>query len=299
MNVDVATTAVDQTVRRAAVLGSPIKHSLSPVLHGAAYQALDLHDWHYDKIECDEPGLPRLVDGMGPEWAGLSLTKPLKRVALTVADEVSPLARAVGAANTLVFPAAGPAGGRRAHNTDVPGMVAALQEAGLTRIEQAVILGAGGTAQSALAAVRELGHQSPIVLVRDLARTGELRETAERLQMRPTISDGLFTEPLPAADLVISTLPGGAADPLSSTRWRPGSTVLDVVYAPWPTPFARSALAAGCPVVSGLTLLLYQAVAQVELMTGHPGPVEAMRTALVAAVAARQGCTSSRGRFPD
>jgi shikimate dehydrogenase len=289
MNVDVAATAAGQRVRRAAVLGSPIKHSLSPVLHGAAYQALDLRGWHYGKIECDEPGLPRLVDGMGPEWVGLSLTMPLKRVALAVADEVSPLARAIGAANTLVFPAAGPAGGRQAHNTDVAGMVAALQEAGLTRIEQAVILGAGGTAQSALAAVRELGHQSPIVLVRNLARTGELRETAERLGMRPTISGGLLAGPLPAADLVISTLPGGAADPLSATRWKPDTVVLDVVYAPWPTPFAGSALAAGCPVVSGLTVLLYQAVAQVELMTGHPGPVEAMRTALVAAVAARQG----------
>ena len=289
MNVDVAANAAGQTVRRAAVLGSPIKHSLSPVLHGAAYRALDLHGWHYDKIECDEPGLARLVDGMGPEWVGLSLTMPLKRVALAVADEVSPLARAVGAANTLVFPAAGPAGGSQAHNTDVAGLVAALQEAGLARTEQAVILGAGGTAQSALAAVRELGHQSPIVLVRNLARTGELRETAERLGMRPTISGGLFAGPLPAANLVISTLPGGAADPLSATRWKPNTVVLDVVYAPWPTPFAGSALAAGCPVVSGLTVLLYQAVAQVELMTGHPGPVEAMRTALVAAVAARQG----------
>ena len=286
MNVDVTTTSVDQAVRRAAVLGSPIQHSLSPVLHGAAYRALDLHGWHYDKIECDEPGLPRLVDSMGPEWAGLSLTMPLKRVVMTVADEVSPLAEAVGAANTLVF---SPGGGTRADNTDVAGMVSALREAGLTRVEQAVILGAGGTAQSALAAVRELGHQSPIILVRNLARTSELRETAERLGMRPTISDGLFTEPLPAADLVISTLPGGAADPLSATRWKPDTMVLDVVYAPWPTSFAGSALAAGCPVVSGLTVLLYQAVAQVELMTGHPGPVEAMRTALVAAVAARQG----------
>jgi shikimate dehydrogenase len=286
MNVDVTTTSVDQAVRRAAVLGSPIQHSLSPVLHGAAYRALDLHGWHYDKIECDEPGLPRLVDSMGPEWAGLSLTMPLKRVVMTVADEVSPLAEAVGAANTLVF---SPGGGTRADNTDVAGMVSALREAGLTRVEQSVILGAGGTAQSALAAVRELGHQSPIILVRNLARTSELRETAERLGMRPTISDGLFTEPLPAADLVISTLPGGAADPLSATRWKPDTMVLDVVYAPWPTSFAGSALAAGCPVVSGLTVLLYQAVAQVELMTGHPGPVEAMRTALVAAVAARQG----------
>ena len=187
MNVDVATTAVDQTVRRAAVLGSPIKHSLSPVLHGAAYRALDLHGWHYDKIECDESGLPGLVDSMGPEWAGLSLTMPLKRVALTVADEVSPLAEAVGAANTLVFPAAGPAGGRQAHNTDVAGMVAALKEAGLTRVEQAVILGAGGTAQSALATVRELGHQSPIVLVRNLAR--DRRVARDRRATRDAADD--------------------------------------------------------------------------------------------------------------
>jgi shikimate dehydrogenase len=287
--VDVTTTAADQRARRAAVLGSPIEHSLSPILHGAAYRALDLQGWHYDKIECDEAGLPRLVDSMGPEWAGLSLTMPLKRVALTVADEVSPLAGAVGAANTLVFPPDGPAGGRLADNTDVAGMISALREAGLAQVEQAVILGAGGTAQAALAAVRELGHQSPIVLVRNLARTSELRETAERLGMQPVISDGLLTEPLPAADLVISTLPGGAADPLTTTRWKPDTVVLDVVYAPWPTPFAGSALAAGCTVVSGLTVLLYQAVAQVELMTGHPGPVEAMRTALVAAVAARQG----------
>ena len=283
--MDGTATAVDRMVRRAAVLGSPIEHSLSPVLHGAAYQALDLRGWHYDKIECDEPGLSRLVDSMGPEWAGLSLTMPLKRVVMTVADEVSPLAEAVGAANTLVF---SPAGGKRADNTDVAGMVSALREVGLARVEQAVILGAGGTAQAALAAVRELGNQSPTVLVRNLARTGELREIAERLGMRPTISGGLFTEPLPAADLVISTLPGGAADPLSANRWKPDTMVLDVVYAPWPTSFAESALAAGCPVVSGLAVLLYQAVAQVGLMTGYPGPVEAMRKALFAAVAARQ-----------
>jgi shikimate dehydrogenase len=289
MSVDVTPAGADRPARRAAVLGSPIKHSLSPVLHGAAYRALGLRSWHYDMIECDEPGLLPLIAGMGPEWAGLSLTMPLKRVALAVADDVSPLARAVGAANTLVFPPGGPAAGRRADNTDVAGLVAALREAGLSQAKQAVILGAGGAAQSALAAVRELGHQSPVVLVRNPARTGELRSAAERLGMRPAISGRLFGEPLPDADLVISTLPGGAADPLSSTRWNPETTVLDVVYAPWPTPFAGSALAAGCRVVSGLTVLLHQAAAQVELMTGHPGPVEAMRTALAAAVAARQG----------
>ncbi len=285
--MDVTAGEVDRPIRRAAVLGSPVKHSLSPVLHGAAYRTLGLDGWHYGMIECDEAGLPPLIDTMGPEWAGLSLTMPLKRVALAVADEVSPLARAVGAANTLVFPPGGPAEGRRAENTDVAGLVGALREVGLAHVKQAVILGAGGTAQAALAAVRELGHQTPVVLVRNLGRSGELRETAERLGMRPMISGRLFEEPLPDADLVISTLPGGAADPLGATRWDPGTTVVDVVYAPWPTPFAGSALDAGCRVVSGLTVLLHQAVAQVELMTGHPGPVEAMRTALDAAVAAR------------
>jgi shikimate dehydrogenase len=270
--------------RRAAVLGSPIAHSLSPVLHRAAYQALGLRAWHYDRIECDEARLPGLLRGLGPQWAGLSLTMPLKRVALAVAGEVAPLAAAVGAANTLVFSPAGPAGGSRAENTDVAGLVAALRETGLTTVQRPVILGAGGTAQAALAAVRELGHLSPVVLVRDLARTAELRETAERLGMRPVISGALFEPPLPAADLVISTLPAGAADPLRSTRWQPGTTVLDVVYASWPTPLARSALAAGCPVASGLAMLLHQAAAQVELMTGQPGPVGAMRAALDAAV---------------
>src|SRR5260370_28278831 len=149
MNVEVTTTAVEQTVRRQALLGSPIKHSVSPVLHGAAYQALDLHGWQYDMTECEEPGLPRLVDRMGPEWAGLSLTMPLKRVALTVADEVSPLAEAVGAANTLVFPPAGPAGGRRAEHTAGAGRGAAARRAGLARGARAGGLRAGGAGQRA------------------------------------------------------------------------------------------------------------------------------------------------------
>src|SRR5260370_33641359 len=100
-------------------------------------------------IECDEPGWPPLIDGMGPGWAGLSLTMPLKRVALAVADEVSPLARAVGAANTLVFPPGGPAGGRRAGNTDGGGMGAAPRGAGLAPGEEGGLLRAGGPAPSA------------------------------------------------------------------------------------------------------------------------------------------------------
>jgi shikimate dehydrogenase len=260
---------------RAAVLGSPVAHSRSPELHTAAYRALGLDGWSYERHECDEAALPGFVAGLDTEWAGLSLTMPLKRVALAVADEVSPTAAAIGAANTLVLN-----GGRRfAENTDVLGIVAALGDVR----GRAVVLGAGGTAQAALAALRDMGIDDVTVLVRDLARAGELRATAARLGVAPVIDEALH-EParaaaaLAKADVVISTLPGRAADALSGTGL--GAVVLDVVYAPWPTPFAATAQARGARVVSGLEMLLHQAVAQVELMTGRPGPVEAMRAVL-------------------
>jgi shikimate dehydrogenase len=276
------------------VLGSPVAHSLSPVLHGAAYAALGLDGWRYDAHECDEAGLAGFVAGLDERWAGLSLTMPLKRVALEVADEVSPLAAAAGAANTLVR-----SGGRwRAENTDVAGIVAALQHAGVAAgagtgvYGRAVVLGAGGTAQAALAALRELGIADVTVLVRSTGRAGELRDAATRLGVRPAVRDALadpsrVAAAITGADVVISTLPAGAADALAGPG--PGSVVLDVVYAPWPTPFAEAAAVSGARVVSGLEMLLYQAVDQVELMTGRPGPVEAMREALDAALAARAG----------
>ena len=265
----------------AAVLGSPVAHSLSPVLHNAAYRALGLTDWSYGLHECREPELAGFVDGLGPEWAGLSCTMPLKRVTLEVADEVDALAAAVGAANTLVL-----TGRRTAYNTDVVGIGATLGDIS----GRAVVLGAGGTSQAALAALREAGIEDVTVLVRDLGRTEELRDTAERLAVVPRIVAALAdpaaaSAELEGADVVISTLPPGGADPLVPPG--AGAVVLDVVYAPWPTPFAAAALAAGAGVRSGLEMLLHQAVAQVELMTGKPGPVAAMRTALDAAVALR------------
>lgn len=262
------------------MLGSPVAHSLSPTLHLTAYAALGLTGWSYDRVECDEAGLPGFVSGLGPEWVGLSLTMPLKRVALAVADEVTPLAAAVGAANTLVFSD----GHRTAHNTDVAGIVAALREAGLDRADRATVLGAGGTAQAALAALRSIGVAEPTVVVRDATRAADLLATADRLGVRPVVLGGYPDVPLPDTDVVISTLPPGAASPCPL----PASTVvLDVVYAPWPTPFAAAATDSGCRVVSGLAMLLHQAVAQVGLMTGSTPPVEPLRAALFAEAATR------------
>ncbi|MGH3783560.1 MAG: shikimate dehydrogenase family protein, partial [Pseudonocardiaceae bacterium] len=203
-------------------------------------------------------------------------------VALTVADEVSALAHAVGAANTLLLGQRGEP--RRAENTDVAGILAALREAGVDRVSASVVLGAGGTAQAALAALRELGDITPTVLVRDPDRTADLRAAADRLGVAPVISGGLFDGAVPEAEVVISTLPPGAADTLSRQQWVGRPVVLDVVYTPWPTPLAASATTAGCPTVSGLAVLLHQAVAQCELMTGLSAPTAQMREALDAAV---------------
>ena len=269
----------------AAVLGSPVAHSLSPVLHNAAYAALGLTDWSYGLHECREPELAGFVDGLGPEWAGLSLTMPLKRVTLDVADEVDALAAAIGAANTLVL-----TGRRTAYNTDVVGIGATLGPiSALCRGGRSCSARAAPPSRPSRRCARR-GIDDVTVLVRDLGRTAELRDTAERLGVAPRIVAALAdpasaSAELVGADVVISTLPPGGADALVPPG--AGAVVLDVVYAPWPTPFAAAALAAGAGVRSGLEMLLHQAVAQVELMTGKPGPVAAMRTALDAAVALR------------
>jgi shikimate dehydrogenase len=260
---------------KAAVLGSPIAHSLSPVLHRAAYAALGLDDWTYTAVECDEAGLPAVL--AVPGWTGLSLTMPLKRAVLPLLDRVEPLAVEVGGANTVVFEG----GQRLGYNTDVPGLVAALAAAGVTAPASATILGAGATACAALAALRETGLRTVTIRVRDQGRTGDLRAAASRLGME--IELRALTAETRDGELLISTVPAGAADFYAErpSFHHPGpATVLDVVYDPWPTPLAQAASRSGATVVSGFDLLLHQAAGQVELMTGiKPAPLEAMRAA--------------------
>ncbi|PSK97641.1 shikimate dehydrogenase [Murinocardiopsis flavida] len=270
---------------RAAVLGSPIAHSLSPVLHTAAYAELGM-DWHYERHECDEQGLAvflaRCEREAADPWAGLSLTMPLKRVAMTLADTVDPVAVEVGGANTLVFRG----GSRHAHNTDVDGIVAALREAGIGGVRTAAILGGGATAASALAALRGLGATGDgavTALVRSLDRTGELGAAAERMGAGIAVAEFGGPGGIEAhlgVDLVVSTLPAGAADRFAPAVAKSGVPVLDVVYAPWPTSLGAAVTAAGGTVVGGFPMLLHQAARQVELMTGvEHAPVAAMRRA--------------------
>lgn len=283
-------------MRRAAVLGSPVAHSLSPALHAAAYRSLGLDDWSYEAVEVREADLPAFLDGLDHSWAGLSLTMPLKRAVLPLLDEVSPLAGRLGVVNTVTFgPAVGDAGSdprwtdpglrtRRGDNTDVAGIVEAVGEVlragGPLGPGGLVLLGAGATALSALAAARELGLGAATALVRDPARARDLVALGERI--------GVPVRTAPLADasraaegaaLVVSTLPAGAADEVRPAP-APGALLLDVVYDPWPTALAARWERDGGVVVPGSRMLLHQAVAQVVLMTGRTPDLAAMAAAL-------------------
>jgi shikimate dehydrogenase len=262
------------SAHRAAVLGKPIAHSLSPVIHNAGYAAAGLTGWAYTAIECAESELADLVGGLGPEWAGLSLTMPLKEVALKVADDVSPVAVAIGAANTLVRDGQGWA----AENT-----VDALTGAGLVAADEVAVLGAGGTARAAVAAARDLGARVT-VYARRAEAAAALEPVAEALGVELASASWADSARCADADVVISTVPKGGADELADMiTWRPSVVLFDALYDPWPTPLAAAAARAGCRIVSGLDLLLTQAVHQFDLFTGVPAPVDAMRAALVAA----------------
>ncbi|MGV9320853.1 shikimate dehydrogenase [Streptomyces sp. NPDC003660] len=270
--------------RRAAVLGKPIAHSLSPVLHRAAYAELGLHDWSYDRFEVDEAALPGFLEGLGPEWAGLSLTMPLKRAVMPLLDEVGETAASVDAVNTVVFTEDGRTVG---DNTDIPGMVAALREHGIEEVESAAILGAGATASSALAALSRVCAGEVVVYVRSAARAAEMREWGERLDVRVRTADWADAAEALRAPLVIATTPAGTADALATAVPERPATLFDVLYDPWPTELAARWSMFGGAVVGGLDLLVHQAVLQVERMTGRPAPLEAMRHAGERALAAR------------
>ncbi|MGW2289205.1 shikimate dehydrogenase [Streptomyces phaeochromogenes] len=270
---------------RAAVLGSPIAHSLSPVLHRAAYEELGLDDWSYDRFEVDEAALPGFFGKLGPEWAGLSLTMPLKRAVIPLLDEISETASAVEAVNTVVFTEDGR---RLGDNTDVPGMVAALRERGIEQVDSAAILGAGATASSALAALARICTGEVVAYVRSQARAAEMRQWGERLDVEVRTEDWADAEHALRAPLVIATTPAGTTDVLSSVVPERPATLFDVLYDPWPTALAARWSAYGGAVVSGLDLLVHQAVLQVEQMTGRvPAPLDAMRTAGEKALASR------------
>lgn len=269
----------------AAVIGSPIEHSLSPVIHRAAWAQLGIDGWEYHRLEQDTDSLPGFIAGLGADFAGLSVTMPCKQAVMPLLDVIDPLASAVGAVNTVV-PSSGVLAG---FNTDVTGIASAVRRAcsmaGCSAPSSALVLGARATASSALAALGELGITSSTVAARRFGGPGSVVAAASRLGV--TIEQVLWSDAeavdraASSADLVISTLPASAADPLAERlRVREGQILLDVVYSPRDTALRRAFESAGGVVAEGTDMLVFQAGAQVQLMTGRSPDTGVMREAL-------------------
>jgi shikimate dehydrogenase len=258
---------------RCAVLGDPIAHSLSPALHRAGYAAVGL-DWSYDAHRVVAGGLAAFVRSLDVSWRGLSLTMPLKREAMGLASEVSPVAGLAGAANTLLLVD----GSLHADNTDVPGAVAALRARYDGPVRRATILGGGATAASTALALCELGARAITLLVRSPARAADTLGAIDRHGTRPAVTIGSLARDPVDGEVVVSTVPHEAQTADLVDRCASVPVVFDVVYDPWPTPLAASA--ADRVLVTGLDLLLHQAALQFEMFTGLAAPVEAMRAVL-------------------
>lgn len=298
------------TQNQCAVLGKPIRHSLSPILHQAAYRSLGLADtWSYSRYEIDEEHLGAFLSGLDPSWRGLSLTMPLKRTIQPYGIPSNMWARRLAVANTVVFDwnqpgVPGPARQQglpmmRLYNTDVDGIDLAIRHAWIAagkrqsheRGLHALVIGNGNTAMSAIAALSQLSVpggatvRDVTVAARHPERNGDIVALAGHqhagrlsgigidvniialdhvLQAIGTIAD---------RDIVISTLPSRAADPVANALDEAGvpvhGTLLDVAYDPRPSALNRAWSRAGGLSIGGEDMLLYQAIGQVCLMTGR------------------------------
>ena len=279
-----------------AVLGSPIAHSRSPLIHRAAYAALGL-DWRYTRVRCGEAGLERFLMGRGPEWRGLSLTMPLKEEAFRLAAVADPVAQESGVVNTLVRQSDG---GWAGYNTDVAGLATAMEQAGLDA-SRTIVLGSGATAVSAILAARSLGAEHIDVVARNSAAVGNLVRrfngasdpvTGRAPRVTGTGFDGferLVREGAPTGPhtLVVSALPGPAAAHTEVPAAALRIPLFDVAYDPWPSPFAARWRAAGGEASPGIAMLVEQALVQIRIfVAGEPAIPLAGEAAVRAAVAA-------------
>jgi shikimate dehydrogenase len=254
---------------------------LSPALHHAAYAYLDLN-WVYDRVEVDEHRLADFVAGLDASWRGLSLTMPLKAPVLEL-GEVDQLARLAGAGNTLVLEG----DQRQVYNTDIGGLTWAVRQVTAAPLPRVTILGAGATASAALIAAAQLDAQQVTVVARTPSRAEPLRalslELGVELEIRP------WWARLPDANIAVSTVVSGAVDTIAPSVADSAPLIVDAIYDPWPTVLASAAQGAGCTVVSGLDLLIGQALLQIELMTGRSVPADVLYAALPAEFVAVSG----------
>ncbi len=267
---------------RCAVLGAPIAHSLSPALHRAGYAELGL-DWSYDAHRVPAGALADFVAGLDPTWRGLSVTAPLKREALALADVVTDRARLAGGVNTLLL-----GSGVHGDNTDLPGAVAAVRERYDGPVTVGTVVGGGATAASTGLALAELGATRIRVLARSRERAAEAVRAISAHPAGPAVEVASLDADV-IGEVVVSTVPAAAQDDALIERCGDAAAVFEVLYDPWPTPLAAVAAGRGQALVSGLDLLVHQAALQFTAYTGLPAPLAVMRTAGETALQERAG----------
>lgn len=272
-----------------AVLGSPIAHSKSPIIHQAAYRVLS-EDWAYSRFEVAKGGLKRFVENDGILHDGFSVTMPLKENAFQFATTHDIFSELTGAANTLVKIDSI----WNAFNTDIFGIVQAISLNSSSIITSALILGSGATAKSALVALAQISPTAEVkIWARNKAAREGLIDFGKSIGLNISLARFIGVA-IKKTDLTISTLPGGATDDLATKlakrkALKPRGLLLDVAYDPWPSKLATFWTTRSQPVVSGLEMLLWQAVAQIRIFkfgnANQPLPneiavVQAMRNAL-------------------
>lgn len=268
---------------RCAVLGDPIDHSLSPVLHRAAYAALGLN-WRYDAVRVPAGGMAEFLATLDDEWRGVSMTMPLKREVLPLVGWHRDAVRLAGGANTLVRE---PDGELWLDNTDLPGAAAAVRERYAGPVGTVAVLGAGATAASTALGLCDLGARTVYLHARSAERAAETVRAVSAHARTPQVEVRGLDEPV-SGDVVVSTVPVEAQDGALVAATASAAVVFEVLYHPWPTPLARAAVERGQVLVSGFDLLLHQAALQVELFTGQVAPLEVMRDAGLRALQERE-----------
>jgi len=263
---------------RAAVLGSPISHSLSPLLHNHAYKVLGIAA-EYSAIEVRSGELKKFLDDQSElSWRGFSLTMPLKEEVISLGYNVEEIALRSRSANTLYADE----GSFRALSTDYLAFVDLLD---IPRNSRVAIIGAGGTARSALAALNSKVSKVDIYL-RNLDKALNLQDVAPELGISAHAYEELTPENFSQYDWIISTLPAQATDDLALTiaraeRSLSGMQFLEVLYNPWPTELLMSVRTSGAKTIDGLDLLVEQALHQVQIFTQRDFDFTQMRTQLL------------------
>jgi shikimate dehydrogenase len=273
---------MSRTSRICGVIGDPIEHSMSPVMHNAAFEKLGLN-YLYVPFRVKKEELDKAIAGMRAlNIRGLNVTLPHKVAVIPLLDKLDPLVQRIGAVNTIV----NDDGALTGYNTDATGFLQALLERGIKpRGKNVVIIGAGGASRAISLILAERGSNL-IILNRTLDKAREyassISQACHREAKALELNEENLAKVLEKADILVNATsvgmsPNGNETPVSPDLLRPSLTVFDIVYNPIKTRLLREAEAAGAETISGVDMLVWQGALAFELWTGAKAPVKLMR----------------------